>query len=290
MHVLTFITIGLDPVAFSLGSLAIHWYGLGYIAGIAAGTAVALPYGKRRGLTEDQLWSMLGWAIVAGLVGGRLYYVVQNDFGSFLRHPLDIIAIWQGGMAFFGAILAVAGLMLFFHWRRHYPLWAFLDVGALFAVLGQAFGRLGNIVNGDIVGYPTKLPWGTIYTNPNSLAPQLGVAYQPAAAYELVFNLCFFAVLYALRNRLRPGWLFVTYLAGYCAGQFGLFFLRANSVLWLGLKQAQWTAIVVLLADLLLAIWLARHPAPEAEPPSRESPGRDIDSILPAGTPSPEPE
>jgi phosphatidylglycerol:prolipoprotein diacylglycerol transferase len=261
MLLLSYITIGLNPVAFHLGPLAVHWYGIGYIIGIAVAAWVAMPYGKRRGITEDQLWTVLSWGILAGLIGGRLYYVVQNDFGSFLRNPLLIPAVWTGGMAFYGAIFAVAALMVYFHWRRGYPLWTFLDVGALFAVLGQAFGRLGNIVNGDILGYPTHLPWGTIYTNPQSLAPQLGVPYQPAAAYELLFNLCFFAILYAFRYKFRPGWLFVTYLAGYSIGQFGIFFLRANSVLAFGLKQAQWTAIAVLLADAILALWLARHPA-----------------------------
>ncbi len=260
MNLLAYITIGINPVAFQIGPLAVHWYGIGYIVGIAVAAWVALPYGRQRGISEDQLWTTLSWGILAGLIGGRLYYVVQNDFGSFLRHPFLIPAVWTGGMAFYGAIFAVIALMLYFHLRRGYPLWEFLDAGALFAVLGQAFGRLGNIVNGDILGYATHLPWGTVYTNPDSLAPQLGVPYQPAAAYELLFNLVFFAVLFAFRRKFRPGWLFVTYIAGYSIGQFGIFFLRANSVLALGLKQAQWTAIAVLLADLVLAIWLARHP------------------------------
>jgi phosphatidylglycerol:prolipoprotein diacylglycerol transferase len=257
---LAYITIGISPVAFAIGPFAVHWYGLGYVLGIAVATWVIVPYARERGVTEDQIWTTLTWTIVAGLVGGRLYFVVQNGFGSFLRSPLDIFAIWQGGMAFYGAIFAVVLVILYLHHRRGYPLWALLDAGSLFAVLGQAFGRLGNIVNGDIVGYPTRLPWGTIYTNPLSLAPELGVAYQPAAAYELIFNLCFFALLYSLRHRLRPGWLFVTYIAGYSVGQFALFFLRANSVLALGLKQAQWTAIIVLLADGAFALWLRRQP------------------------------
>jgi phosphatidylglycerol:prolipoprotein diacylglycerol transferase len=250
------IHIGIDPVLVHLGPFEVRWYGLGYIVGIYAGARVAMPYARARGLTDEQIWSTLGWGIVIGLVGGRLFYVVQNDVGAFLRHPERIPAIWQGGMAFYGAIFAVVGLIACFAWRRRYPLWALLDAGALFAVLGQAFGRIGNIINGDIVGYQTTLPWGTIYTNPHSLAPALGVPYQPAAAYELLFNLAAFAVLYRLRHRFAPGWLFVTYLAIYSVGQFGLFFLRANSVLALGLKQAQWTALVVLIADALLACWL----------------------------------
>jgi phosphatidylglycerol:prolipoprotein diacylglycerol transferase len=255
------ITIGLDPVLFHLGPIAIRWYGLGYVVGIIVGLWVAAPYARERGLTEEQIWRLVPWAIVAGLIGGRLYYVVQNDFGYYLRHPQHILAFWEGGMAFYGAIFAVVAVIAWFAWREHYPLWKFLDAGALFAVLGQAFGRIGNIINGDIVGYPTSLPWGTVYTNPHSLAPELGVAYQPAAAYELLFNLCFFAVLWGLRRRLAPGWLFVIYIFGYCVGQFGIFFLRANSVLWLGLKQAQWTAIVVFVLTIPVALWLYRHPA-----------------------------
>jgi phosphatidylglycerol:prolipoprotein diacylglycerol transferase len=279
MDLLSYITIGINPVAFQLGPLAVHWYGIGYIVGIAIAAWVAMPYGRSRGISEDQLWTTLSWGILVGLIGGRLYYVVQNNFGSFLRDPLLIPAVWEGGMAFYGAIFAVVALVIYFHLRRGYPLWQFLDAGALFAVLGQAFGRLGNIVNGDILGYPTHLPWGTVYTNPQSLAPQLGVPYQPAAAYELLFNLCFFAVLYIFRHKFRPGWLFVTYLAGYSIGQFGIFFLRANSVTALGLKQAQWTALAVLLADVVLAVWLARHPA---QPISAES---SVDrATVPAGS------
>lgn len=277
------ITIGLDPVLAHLGPIAVRWYGLGYIVGIAVAIRVVLPYARRRGLTEEQIWSLVPWCIGAGLVGGRLYYVVQNDFGSFLRHPQNIPAVWQGGMAFYGAIFAVAGVMLWFAWRRGYPLWAFLDAGALVAVLGQAFGRIGNIVNGDIVGYQTSLPWGTAYSNPHSLAPQLGVAYQPAAAYELIFNLIFFAVLWRLRGRLRSGWVFVLYLAGYSVGQFALFYFRANSVLWLGLKQAQWTALVVLAGALLAGWWLARHPAaPDAALPAAVAPSADPAAPMPA--------
>ena len=284
---LAFITIGINPVAFHLGPLAVRWYGLGYVLGIAVAAWVAFPYALRRGIGEDEIWSTLSWSIVAGLVGGRLYYVVQNNFGFFLRHPQNILAAWDGGMAFYGAIFAVTGVMIYFHWRHGYPLWRFLDAGALFAVLGQAFGRLGNIVNGDIVGYPTKLPWGTVYTNLHAMAPQLGTAYQPAAVYELLFNLFFFAVLYHLRFRLRPGWLFVSYLAGYSVSQFGLFFLRANSVLFLGLKQAQWTALVVLAATALLAFWLARHPdsRPVARARSESGPVAPSSGREPVGTP-----
>lgn len=254
------ITIGLDPVLLHLGPLAIRWYGLGYLLGIAIGARVAWPYARRAGLTDEQLWQLLSLGVPAGIVGGRLYYVVQNDLGAYLARPAEILAIWHGGMAFFGAIFAALLLVAALARWQGFPLWPTLDAAALFAVLGQAFGRIGNIVNGDVVGYPTMLPWGTAYAHPDSFAPALGVPYQPAAAYELIFNLLFFAALYRWRDRLAPGWLCLTYLAGYCVGQFAIFFLRDNVVIALGLKQAQWTALALLIPVGLAALWLRRHP------------------------------
>jgi phosphatidylglycerol:prolipoprotein diacylglycerol transferase len=132
-----------------------------------------------------------------------------------------------------------------------------LDAAAVFIPLAQSFGRIGNLVNGDILGYPSTLPWATEYTNPNNtFVPSHHVAYQPAAAYELLFSLGLFAIIWALRDRLRtPGTLFTTWLVAYSIGQFFLFFGRANSAVLLGLKQAQLTAIFVVAVAVPLYLW-----------------------------------
>ncbi len=164
-------------------------------------------------------------------------------------------------MAFYGAIFGVVLALVVVARMRKMSLWTIFDAGALFAVVGQAFGRIGNIVNGDIVGPPTTLPWGFVYRHPNSFVADHSVAYHPAAVYELTFNLLLFGMLWTLRHRLpRPGWLFVVYLAGYSVGQFLLFFVRAEPLVALGLKQAQLTALVVLAATAGLAWWLRTHP------------------------------
>ena len=160
-------------------------------------------------------------------------------------------------MAFYGAIFGGVAAIAYVCWRRKIDFWRVLDMAAIFAVVGQSFGRIGNIINGDILGYATNLPWGFVYVNPNSFAPERGVAYQPAALYELLFNIVFFAVLWRLRFRFKTsGMLFATWLAGYSIGQFLLFFVRDNVVLYFGLKQAQLTAIVVLLACIPLVLYL----------------------------------
>ncbi len=253
------IVIDIDPVLFQLGPLAVRWYGLMYAVGITAGLIVASRLARERGLSEDDLWTAVWPSLLAGLVGARLYFVVQQPLEPYLAEPWRIVATWEGGMAFYGAIFGVALALLVVSRVYGIPLWTILDVGSIFAVVGQGFGRIGNIINGDIVGAPTTLPWGFIYKHPNSFVADHTIAYEPAAVYELLFNIAFFAVLWPLRNRFsRQGLLFVVYLMGYSLGQFVLFFLRTEPLVAFGLKQAQVTALVVLVAAVGLGVWLLR--------------------------------
>ncbi len=246
------IRIGLDPVAFKLGPVVIHWYGIMYAVAIYIGVQVAKRYVTAFRADEQVLWDFLPWAIGAGLIGGRLYYVVQNRQSYYLANPQHILAFWEGGMAFFGAIGAVLITAIVFARLNRAALLPMLDVAAVFAAVGQPIGRLGNIINGDILGSQTSLPWGTIYTNPHSFAPQLGVAYQPAAAYEILANILLLGVLWLVLHRWRPpGLAAALYVLGYSVTQFVVFFWRANSIAALGLKQAQLTAIVTLVLSLV---------------------------------------
>jgi phosphatidylglycerol:prolipoprotein diacylglycerol transferase len=240
-----YITINIDPVLIKLGPFSLRWYGLMYVLGIAVGLAIVLPYARRRGVSSDQVWNIFWGVAIAALIGGRLYYVLQNNPGDYLKHPGDIFAFWQGGMAFFGALFLGIPVLLILAHQQKVPLGIALDCVAIFAPLAQAVGRIGNIINGDVVGYQSTLPWSTIYKNSNSFAP-LNVPLQPAGAYELLFSVGLFLVLWPLRFRLRPaGMLFVLYLSIYCVGQFILFIWRDIDIVALNLKQAQITAIVV---------------------------------------------
>lgn len=260
------ITIPLDPIALHLGPIAIHWYGIGYAVAFLAGGWAATRHVVARGVSRETASSIVFWCIVAGLVGARLYFVLQSGLLYYLTHPQYILAVWQGGMAFYGAILAGVGTLLVLCWRRRLDFWTMLDGAALFACVGQPIGRLGNIVNGGILGPPSDLPWATRYTNPGTLAPRLGVAYQPAAAYEALATLLILAVLLVLRRRRVPaGVMGITYLALYALSQVLVPFLRSTEpVLWLGLRQLQWTALgaLVLGIPLLVAVWRLRRPAP----------------------------
>ena len=274
-----YIYLNIDPVIFHLGPLALRWYGLMYVVGIIIGLSIIRGYTDRKGIDQDMVYRILWWCIAAGLIGGRLYFVIQqpNLVDYYLKNPIHIIATWEGGMAFYGAIFLVIPTLV---WRaraeRINPL-VLIDAGVLFAAAGQIFGRIGNLINGDIIGYTSTLPWSTVYQNPASwacLRPETcNVPVQPAAGYELLTNLVLLGVMLYLAKRVRrPGVLMLVYLYTYAITQFLIFYTRANDIVsflglnW-GLKQAQWTSLVVLVALLPLTYWLIRYskPVPQGE-------------------------
>jgi phosphatidylglycerol:prolipoprotein diacylglycerol transferase len=277
-----YIYINIDPVFLRLGPLHMTWYGLMYVVAILVGLWVIRGYTTRMGISNDVKYRVLWWCIVAGLIGGRLYFVIQqpNFVSYYLANPQHILATWEGGMAFFGAIFFVIPVLF---WRarveRINPLVA-LDAGVLFAAAAQIFGRIGNLINGDIIGYPSTLPWSTVYQNPNSYAclnpATCNVPVQPAALYELLSNIVLLVIMLYLSHRLRrPGVLMLVYLFGYVITQFLLFFVRANIVVtffgldW-GLKQAQWTSLIVfiLLIPITFLVFRFSKPVPEGEIPA----------------------
>ena len=265
------------PPGIHLGPLQLRFYGLAYAIAFTAGTWVAVRHLGRRGVAAAVAERIAFWAVIFGLIGARLYYVVQSNLWWYLTHPQHIFAFWEGGMAFFGAIFAALLVLLYMSRREKVPFWDLLDAGVLFAAVGQPIGRLGNFMNGEILGPPSNLPWAVRYTNPESMAPQLGVAYQPANLYEALGTLCILAILLYLRRRgVRPGVMGLTYLVLYPISQLIVFHWRTDSetpvILW-GLKQAQLTSIAVLALAIPVIAWAwPRLKKRETAPPGETVP------------------
>jgi phosphatidylglycerol:prolipoprotein diacylglycerol transferase len=257
------------PPFLQLGPLRLHFYGLAYALAFAAGLLFIRKHLAQRGVATALTDHLTFYSIIFGLLGARLYFVAQSDPWWYLTHPLHLLALWEGGMAFFGAIGAVLITLIVLARRHHLNFWLLLDAGVLFAAIGQPIGRIGNILNGEILGPPSNLPWAIAYTSKDSLAPHLGVPYTPANLYEALGTLLILAVLLFLRHRAVPvGVLGLVYLFLYPVSQILLFFYRTDAntpvLLW-GLKQAQLTSLVVLLVVLPLFIfawWRSRRTSP----------------------------
>src|SRR5712692_9319491 len=274
-----YIYININPVIFQIGPFALRWYGLMYAVAIIAALWIIQGYTRRKGITQAMEYRIVWWCILAGLLGGRLYFVVQqpNFVSYYLAQPQHILATWEGGMAFYGAIFLVIPTLVWRARRERINPLVLIDAGVLFGAAGQIFGRIGNLINGDIIGYPSTLPWSTVYQHPNSWAclnpATCNVPVQPAAGYELLTNLVVLAIMFYLARRVsRPGVLLLFYLYTYSITQFLLFFARDNIIVtflgldW-GLKQAQWTSLVLLIVLLPITYLISRYskPIPEGE-------------------------
>ena len=254
------ITISIDPVIFSIGHIMIRWYSLVVTLAIIIGVSIAWREAKRKGLAEKHFTDALIWVIAAGLIGARLFHVIDHWTHEYAANPIRALYIWEGGLAIWGAVIGGGIAVAVFAWRHKLPLGRLLDIAAPGLVLGQALGRAACVITGDAMGRPTTGPFGFAYTSPGAMVPQLGVYYTPMPVYEIIVNLGIFAVIWRLRQRNWPdGLLFLVYLSLYSVERFLLAFTSSYQIIALGLTQSQIVALVSLAVALpLMARMLAR--------------------------------
>src|SRR3972149_4901420 len=170
------IAIGIDPVIVHLGTFELRWFGVMIMMAVILGIWMAIFQARRRGISADDIYSVGLWGVIGGIIGARLFHVVDK-WDYYLSHPLQILALQQGGLAIWGG--AVGGLLAGAIYARYkkLPLVPTMDIGAFGLITGQIVGRLGCIINGDAAGAPTTLPWGFQYVHPNALLPQAIVDY-----------------------------------------------------------------------------------------------------------------
>jgi phosphatidylglycerol:prolipoprotein diacylglycerol transferase len=257
------ITVNLDPILLHLGHFALRWYGLIVVTAASVGIWVALREAKRKGLSEYQFADAIPWVIVGGLIGARLFHVIDHWPDEYAANPLRALYVWEGGLAIWGGVIGGLAALALFAWRRALPLAVLLDTAVPGLVLGQAIGRIACIITGDAVGKPTTGPFGLAYSNPGAMVPQLGVYYSPTPIYEILMNLTIFAVVWRLRKRSLPdGVLFLVYLVLYSIGRFVITFWSAYKIVALGFNQAQWISLVGLAVGIPALIYLLRRRQP----------------------------
>ena len=233
-------------VAFHIGPFPIRWYGILMATSIAVGCWVANREARRSGLDSEKILSAGQWAVIAGLVGARIYEVIFN-WDYYGRYPEKIIAVWEGGLAMHGGLIAGILVGLWMGRRNGIPLLPGLDVAAPSIVIGQAIGRWGNFFNEEAFGTPTDLPW-KLYISAPSRPPAYALVeyFHPTFLYESLWDLGVFAVLLTLRmrGRVRAGTVFFLYLGLYSVGRFFIEAVRLDSF-WLGpFRVAQLASVV----------------------------------------------
>jgi phosphatidylglycerol:prolipoprotein diacylglycerol transferase len=239
------ITIGINPIAFTLGEISVRWYGV-MVALAVVVLILWMVWQIRRGanISYDSLLTVALIAIPSGIIISRLLHII--DLWSFyLANPGLLLGF--GGLTIWGAILgATLGIWIYSRFSD-FRFGYFMDLVAPGVLLAQVIGRIGCTINGCCYGKATSLPWGVVYTNPDSYAP-IGIAVHPTQIYEIIFLLIVFGVLFWLRKRFQPeGSLFLIYLSLYSMWRLGIGFLRDGTDFLFGLHQAQVVGIVVLL-------------------------------------------
>jgi phosphatidylglycerol:prolipoprotein diacylglycerol transferase len=224
-----------------------------------------------RGVSPDDVYSIAVWAIIGGVVGARLVHVVDH-WGEFYQHdPTQIIAVWNGGIGIWGGILGgFVGGVAYAAWARH-PIGVIADITAPALLLAQTIGRLGDIVNGEHCARALDSFLGFFWTHPDTLAAPpycangyispdgVGAAAHPVILYEILWNTLSLAIVWQLRGRLKPdGMLFAVYLALYSVGRFAITFFRQDRIWALGMQEAHFIALAVLVVTVPLLIAKAR--------------------------------
>lgn len=247
------ITISIDPIIFTIGHFMLRWYSLILLTAVAIGLWLTGREAERKGFNKAEIYDAAIWIMLAGLLGARLFHVIDHWPHEYATDPIRALYIWQGGLAIWGAIIGGLIAVVIVARSRRWKLPRLLDAFVPGVVLAQAVGRVACIITGDAMGPPTNGPFGIAYTNPNAMVPQLGVYYTPMPVYEIIANLAIFALVWFLRKqKWVDGSLFLIYLTLYSLERFLLGYTSAYPMVAFGLNQSQLIALTSLSAVLVI--------------------------------------
>lgn len=258
MNFLSAITIGIDPIAFTIGSISVGWYGIMVtLAVITIVTWAVVNVRKDKRITSDTVINAALVGIPSGIIGARLLHVIDL-WDYYMANPGRIIG--GEGLTIWGAVLGAALGIWIFNKVTKRSFGHMADMLAPGIILAQAVGRVGCTILGDDYGFATNLPWGFIYTSPGSPASVMGLtATHPVVVYEIIYDLIIFGILIMLRKKLKPdGSLFLVYLGFYSIWRIASDFLRPGTDFLFGLHQAQFIGVITLIISIALIAWKTR--------------------------------
>lgn len=264
-----------DPIALRLGPVAVHWYGLMYLVGFGlfiwlAGKRVRQPWCAQAGWTRRDVEDLLFFGVVGVILGGRLGYVLFYKPEYYLAHPLEVFAVWKGGMAFHGGLLGVLVAMGVYAWKRQRRYFEVTDLIAPCIPTGLAAGRLGNFINGELWGRPAdpSLPWAMIFPQSGTDVPR-----HPSPLYQFALEgLLLFALLWWYARKPRAtGQVSGAFLVGYGVLRFAAEYFREPDdflgLLALNMSMGQWLSLPMVVIGALIW-WQAARRADALRVPS----------------------
>ena len=259
----------IDPVAIAIGPVSIHWYGLMYLLAFVLFIVLGRAHAKRRpelGWDARAIDDLLLYGVLGVIIGGRLGEAVFFNPGHYLSNPLEIFAIWRGGMSFHGGFLGVLVAMGLYAHRHRRSFWAVTDFIAPLVPTGLAAGRIGNFINGELWGRPvtTDLPWAMVFPWVDALPRHPSQIYQALGEGLLLFVILW---LYAAQPRPLKA-VSAVFLAGYGTLRFIAEFFRTPDpgifgTLSLGLSTAQWLCVPMVAAGVWLLLTIRRDARPQ---------------------------
>ena len=278
----------MNPILFSIGKIKITYYGLMYAISFVLGIELGKRYGKQRGISPETVENYAFIAMISGLIGGRIYYVLFN-LDYYLNYPADIIAVWKGGMAIHGGILGgIIGTCIYGAVKKINPL-LLGDIAAAPLLLGQAIGRIGNLMNGEIYGVPVftpfkviftlkpkfyewysyylslpiseqmnfknKVPWGIVFPSGSPAGNEFpNLALHPAMLYELVLNFIgFLFIWFYLKNKkYTDGTIWCSYIIIYSIIRIFVSFFRAEDLMFFALRAPHLISILLIVISAVI--------------------------------------
>jgi len=263
----------IDPVVISIGPLAIHWYGLGYVVGILfawwyARKLVSTPRlwaNDKPAMTPDALDDFVVWAAVGVVAGGRIGYILFYDFARYIANPLDMLALWEGGMSFHGGLIGVILAMILFSRRRGINTWSLFDVVAAGVPVGLGLVRVTNFINSELWGRPTDVPWAFVFPTGGPEPRHPSQLYE-AGLEGLVLFLVLVWLVWGLKKLRTPRFVGGAFICGYGLSRIAVEFFRVPDA-QLGYLLGGWLTMGMILSlpMVLAGIWAmatAKPPAP----------------------------
>ena len=240
------------PVLFEFGGFQIRSYGVIVALSFFIALWISTREAERKGLEPKLVQDFGVYALLGGIIGARLYFVLFSAPGYFLQHPWEIFAVWSGGIGIIGSLIGGFLVAVWFCRNRKVSFLIFGDTLVPGIALGQTVGQLACLLNGDSYGRPTDLPWAITYTDTRSMAP-LNIPLHPIEIYEMAAYFLIFLLVWNIRKHQRlDGFTFFTYLAGYGVARFVVDFFRGEPAMFAwGVQAAQLFGVAMILASLL---------------------------------------